>query len=219
MNTVLSIPSGVLIKWNDIFIDFETRHPDVSCRQYVRALQRMRKEKKASPLSAVEMDIASSIRESDEPLLIAELPNNQPLNNEGVVEIIDLTGFDEPHDIHSSRNQEINEPLDSPEVNMNDLHRNMLEPHEKNTAKNKRNLATKVAPPAKKIKRTPTRHHSTSSSSDEELCIVCGKEMPPKQTKSNSIGGNTCKKSAHLKCATFPNSYFTCLNCDSEYSD
>lgn len=84
-------------------------------------------------------------------------------------------------------------------------------------------LASKSLPPAKKTNTSSTRGKrrrvSTSSSStfDKELCIVCGKNMPPKQTKTNSINCNTCKKAAHLKCANFPNSY--CLNCDSEYCE
>lgn len=73
----------------------------------------------------------------------------------------------------------------------------------------------KKATPAKKKNDTT----SSSSPSETDFCIICLQPMPSKCTKNNSIACNTCKREVHLKCANMRNSYFTCIHCDSEFSD
>lgn len=60
---------------------------------------------------------------------------------------------------------------------------------------------------------------SSSSPSEADFCIICLKELPPKLTKNNSIECNECHRPVHLACANIQNSYFTCIHCDSEFSE
>lgn len=80
--------------------------------------------------------------------------------------------------------------------------------------KSKKKTSTKSAP-AKKQR----RDSSSSTSSEEEFCTICLKQMPKKLNRNNSVNCNVCKRPVHLKCANVTASYYTCVHCDSDYSD
>lgn len=75
----------------------------------------------------------------------------------------------------------------------------------------------KKAPEKKKQKQKKRR--SSSSSLDEDFCIICLNGMPNKLKPFNSIKCVICSRAVHLKCANIQGSSFTCINCDSEYSE
>lgn len=75
--------------------------------------------------------------------------------------------------------------------------------------------STKKTTTAQKSK----KYISSSSPSEADFCIICMKELPPKLTKNNSIECNECHRPVHLACANIQNSYFTCIHCDSEFSE
>lgn len=88
-------------------------------------------------------------------------------------------------------------------------------------AKQKKPVKSKPSSPQKKV--TPSKKtneaSSSSSPSETDFCIICLQPMPTKLTRNNSIACNTCKRDVHLKCANIKNSYFTCVHCDSEFSE
>lgn len=94
---------------------------------------------------------------------------------------------------------------------------------EKRLSKSPKKKATPVKgkPPQKKVTPTKKKNETSSSSSPSEtdFCIICMQPMPSKLTKNNSIACNVCKREVHLKCANIQNSYYTCIHCDSEYSE
>lgn len=96
----------------------------------------------------------------------------------------------------------------------------LTSPENISTAKT-RQLSAKKSTPAKKQKANPAKktRRLDSSSSEEDFCIICLETMPKRLTKSNSIKCNECGREVHLKCANITTSYFTCVNCESEYSD
>lgn len=73
-------------------------------------------------------------------------------------------------------------------------------------------------PPAKKAAKNKKKVESTSSS-EEDDCLLCSKPLPKNLNRNNSIKCNTCKETCHMKCANFPNNFFTCPECDSDLDD
>lgn len=71
--------------------------------------------------------------------------------------------------------------------------------------------------PSKKssTQRAAKMSHS-SSSEDEDFCVLCFKTMPRKLTKSNSVACISCGREVHLACANMTRSYFNCPNCESD---
>lgn len=71
-------------------------------------------------------------------------------------------------------------------------------------------------PPAKRQASARVPTPGSSSSEDEDFCIICMKTMPRKLTRENSVACIECKREVHLACANMGRSYFICQNC---YSD
>lgn len=91
------------------------------------------------------------------------------------------------------------------------------EPPKKKTAKGK---PAEEKPAKGKVKKRPIKQErKSSSSSDDEGCIVCLKPLPRRLTRDNSIKCNTCKEVAHLKCADVKRSWWTCKDCKFESED
>lgn len=92
-----------------------------------------------------------------------------------------------------------------------------------NAAKKAKDKATKtrktMAKRAKKGSGRKRKSRRSSSSSDDEaevICIICGRQMPQRMSRANSITCMECTKPAHLSCANPLGSYFLCTNCDSD---
>lgn len=56
----------------------------------------------------------------------------------------------------------------------------------------------------------------SSSSEEDEFCLVCTQYFREPLTLYNSIECNTCKRVFHLACVHLTGAYFTCKNCDSD---
>lgn len=78
-------------------------------------------------------------------------------------------------------------------------------------ATTKHRIPTSKKPPAKRSK----TNVSSSSSDENDQCIVCAEELPAKLSKKNSIACKTCKEIAHAKCAVMSRDFFTCSGCKS----
>lgn len=65
-------------------------------------------------------------------------------------------------------------------------------------------------------KSTPRRK---SSSSDEDFCLICLKNMPKTLTQQNSVECIECQRPVHLKCANMSAGFYICTHCDSDYDD
>ena len=91
----------------------------------------------------------------------------------------------------------------------------------KSTAKTPKKSPAKASSPAKTPAKKRTKRRQLSWSSSEPsppLCSLCGDIWPEGMNRHNTIKCNTCKEPYHLACVDMGNrSYFTCVNCDSEY--
>lgn len=85
----------------------------------------------------------------------------------------------------------------------------------KGRAKGIKTTPVKKGRPARKPKKKVSPP-DTSSSSDDDMCGICGDALPKRLDRNNSIKCNTCKKDFHARCAKFSNSYFTCRDCDTD---
>lgn len=86
---------------------------------------------------------------------------------------------------------------------------------EKRTLNKTKKINSAKTTPAKKTR----RNSSSSMSSEEEFCTICLKQMPKKLNRNNSVNCNMCNRPVHFKCANMTASYYTCVHCDSDYSD
>lgn len=167
---------------------------------------------------------------TDTDFMVAELSGENLVQNdeETAHDNQRLITFDDPPGAKSNRGRKSMESaiLTSPEK-VSDL-RERAKKRKQNAdkkaakkAKQKKPVKSKPSSPQKKVAPSKKTNEASSSSypSEKDFCIICLQPMPNKLTKNNSIACNTCKRDVHLKCANIKNSYFTCVHCDSEFSE